>query len=436
MTRIRTTMMALATLGLFGRGAIACAASESNAALTPAEPPDASSDSATEEAGRELEPPDAADAAIDADKLCTDQGWCHTKLPVVPDGDGGLVAPPKGLSLVDVWAAPNHEAWAVTAQGYLLHWTGEWRVAFDAKTPLRTVWGSSDSEIWIAGEDHYVAHGTSKGGGILFESLDLGADEDILRFRSTSSMDVWAITAHRIFRYTGNHDTNGKPMFTPSEFPNGIEAPSRNKITSMYQRDSQVWITGFETTDCSDNGKECCFSDNGCPVNFVAARFRGDKTPPADTGSLDAWERVVMESERLIALRGGTLSSDGVHTLFTVAYPGISTWITRMGKANDHLFDAGAAMPAGDYVWTLDEQPAYGSTPEGLWSSSSDDVWMIATPGIVRRWDGVKWNVAHVSITSSPLIAPLHAIDGNVTSTEHELWVVGENIALHQVVAR
>lgn len=438
MRRLRTTMLAIATVGLLGRGAIACASSESVVERSPEDQTDASTEASTAEAGVDGEQPDAADAAVDAPTNCTDQDWCHTALPLVPDGDGGLVKPARGLNLLDVWAAPNHEAWAVTAEGFVLHWkAGEWRVAFDAKTPLQTIWGADENEIWISGTGHYAAHGTNKGGAVLFETVDVSPDEDVLRFRSTSPTDVWAVTAHRVFRYQGANDANGKPSFTSFELPNGIEAPSKNTIKTMYRRDSNIWITAYETTDCSTNGNTCCYYDNACPTNYVTARWKGNDVANApDPASIDAWDRIVLQSERLTDLRLGTVSSDEMHTFVARAYPGNGLWITRIAPSSSHILDAGISMDAGDYGWTLEEPPAYGSTPEDLWSSSSNDVWMIATPGIVRRWDGAKWNVAHVTLTSSPLFNSLHAIDGVVTATEHELWIVGQDIAMHQVVAQ
>lgn len=435
MTRVRTTMLALATSSLLGRGAVACASSESVTERSSESQTDAGSDATLEDAGVDAEPVAPTDASVDAKTNCTDQNWCHTALPLVPDGDGGLLKPANGMNLVDVWAAPNHEAWAVTAEGYVLRWkSDEWRFVFDAKTPLGTIWGTTENDIWIAGSNRYVAHAQNKGGAVIFETVMVSPDEDVTRIRGTSPTDVWAVTPHRIFRHQGALAPDGKPSFASFEFPNGIEAPSKNAIATMYQHGSDIWIAGSEATDCSTNGKTCCFYDNACEANFVTARWKGDSGIETDAGALDAWDRIVMTSERLVDLRIGTVGSNGMHMLVTRAYPGNTWWLTRIARSDANLFDASIAFDAGDYAWTLEDRPAYGSTPEGLWSSSSDDVWMIATPGIVRRWDGTKWNIAHVTITNSPLINALHAIDGVVTATEHELWIVGQDIAMHQVV--
>lgn len=430
MKRIRYAIFLLSMAGLAVRGAMGCASDESLDPTTLAD--DAGADATTDASASDATTSTDSglvDATADAAKICTDEGWCHTALPAHPPDDAGVVDPTP-LDVRDVWMAADKTAWAVTNEGFVLRWVAgsSWTIVFDAKTPLRSVWGPSTTELWIAGATGYLAHGTNQAGTMVFEKATAGVTDDLIQIGGRSASDVWAVTSKSVFRYQGAKSDAGAPAFVPVTVPNGItQLNPTARFFALWGRDSDLWVSHFESPNCTISPQDiCCVYDNACQQHYVLSRFRGG----VDGGA--TWERVSLESTRLVSLKASTTTTDDAIYVIAQAFPGNAAYLGHVTNADAGVIDASVAIDAGAYVWDLEDAPPFGSSPERVWSSSSNDLWLVGSPGSVRHWDGTAWHIAHVSTTSSPLLASLHSVNGFIDSAgKHDLWIVGVGTALH-----
>ncbi len=370
----------------------------------------------------------SVDAALDGDAKpkCSADGWCRTVLPTEELIEAGVLDPDMpALDVRDVWVFPDRTAWAVTITGHVLEWTnGAWRIAFDAGSPLLSIWGVGDGELWIGGERGVLLHGTKSGSKTTFEAVPFDDATVVLRVWGTSSTDVWAITPRSVFRYRGR-SSGSSPVFEQVDMPEPI--PGRVRIHGdVWATNGDLWIGGMENVDCPDG--QCGGSFRS---TIVLLRWRGDGDP-SDGGS-PSWDRIEVHAPELnpstsAILVAGTGATDGTQLAHVVQnnFAGV----VRVAPANAGTLDASIAVDAGDYVRSLERAITYGR-PERLWASTSDDVWMVGSPGLVRHWDGTTWNLVRVSVDNKLLLKELHAIAATTTSSgEREMWIVGRDIAM------
>jgi len=90
----------------------------------------------------------------------------------------------------------------------------------------------------------------------------------------------------------------------------------------------------------------------------------------------------------------------------------------------------GAGAP---FTWTRTLFSTGPITPNGLtaaWAASPSEFWLAGQFGRLRRWDGLNWRLAAVSLDGRPVQKAIHAIWG---SGPDDIWAVGAGIALHKV---
>jgi hypothetical protein len=322
---------------------------------------------------------------------------------------------------------PDHDAWAVAEQGYVLHWTNNaWSYAFGANVPLRTVWASSANDVWVAGAGGAVFHGTSKAGTLTFDQVDLGTTDDVLRVRGTSATDVLAITANGIFRSTG-------VTFAAVPFPSGIPQDGTQLLGDMWESGGRLWIGAHEYSTCSQFDDTCDYQDH-----TLLLRWKG-MPPDPDAGALASFDRIPLQmvcDRATCVVVSGTLMPDDSNLLIVkrqfAVIRGKPPAVAHVAALDAGILDASAIQGDGGYGWTMDDPAASNAGPEGIWAASSTRAWLVASPGVVRQWDGQSWSVAQVAV-SSPITKNLHAIEGVASAGgKSDVWIVGENIAIHR----
>jgi len=424
------TAVALAVLGLFARGAAGCAADDDDANAVGDDGGAGSSfDGATAIDGTASGDANAdADAGVDAALPCSPDGWCHTTFPSADIADAAQVDPAfVPIDLHDVWVMPDHDAWAVAEQGYVLHWTkNAWSMVFAANVPLRTVWAASASDVWIAGTGGVVFHGTPKAGQLGFDKVDLGTTDDVLRVRGKSATDVLAITANGIFHSAG-------VSFEAVPFPNGIPHDATQTLGDMWIRGGELWIGAHEFSTCDQFDDACGFQDH-----TLLLRWKG-MIAASDGGPSASFDRAPLEmvcDRATCVVVSGTLAPDGSHLLIVKRQfqlpRGKPAQVAHVAAADAGLLDASAAQGDGGYVWTMDDPGTAGAGPTGVWAATGSRAWLVASPGVVRQWDGQAWTIARVAV-GAPVTKDLRAIEGVVgPDGKSDVWIVGDNIALHR----
>ena len=171
-----------AMLGVFALAAfVACADASDDARPFPNDPteggtlPPSDEDAGTPDldAGEDVE----TDAAPPE---CSREGFCHTAVP-------------KNQTLHGVWSDGAGVTWAVSEQGAVLRHDGAWKVHATLDGPLRSIWGSSPTDIWVGG-DNGLFHGEGASSATLaFAAVPSpGPSTPILSIWGTGANDVWA----------------------------------------------------------------------------------------------------------------------------------------------------------------------------------------------------------------------------------------------------
>jgi len=425
---------------LAGRVILACATSD-EVLGNEVPDPDASSDSSTALPPSPTDNDAGTDAGLDGDSAaptCTAEGWCYTALPAGDSYDASALPPNvNGISypMRSVWVAPDNRAWAVTELGHLLRFdeaTATWKVVVvigDAS--FRTIWGTSATDLWIGGDRGVIYRATVTGDEVAFARITIGTTQTIGRILGTGPNNVWAIadgqsnsgTLNRVWRFT-----NG-PGFVQLAVPSSFtHSSSRIRVQAVWLKDQTLWVSGYETTSC---GPIACKFQN----QLVAAKWNG----PQQDGGTPAWQHVPLIREYTEPVADAISSTDGV-ALLAVRGPGDEARTVRITDDNAKL-DAGASDPwfdggvsgihdEGQFAWTSELAHTFGS-PNGVYASSQNDVWLVGRSGTIRHFDGKEWKLVPLSLSRvTPLLLDLHSI----SVRGEDMWVVGDDVALRRKV--
>lgn len=376
------------------------------------------------------------DAAVDsALPTCSEDGWCYTPIPTRDEVDAGpppAWGPKTVLQMNAVWPSPDHTTWAVTQSGHVLRWNGTtWNVVAAVGKPLLSIWGASANDLWIGGDNSLVLRGTVDGDQLTLtpfpaDNLQQGA-KSIL---GKSPSDIWILGSFGgVFHLqtpAGGGAASFVQMDLPSDFP-GPDYIGPFAAAALWGNGDEVWVAG------NDDRYWCDM--NGCvnPSEFVVRKWKGGNDGDA------SWDRIRMFPspqdfiESYARVRLGVSTSDGVQVV--TINGGTKTYAIRIAT-NDAKLAPGeiGIQHDGPYSWTVERVNNFVG-PEGIWATSSSDVWL-AGPAGIRHFDGTQWQIGRLSIEPDvPLLQNLHAITGPSSSSSGiEMWSVGDDVAIHRKV--
>lgn len=421
-------MVGACLLAIGGLAVVACATDDSTPAgvLEPASDGGSNGDaflpSTTADAG--------ADDAVDGDATapsCGQDGWCYTALPEAGTFDAGGHEVSIGgfaFSLRSVWVAPDHQAWAVSDVGHVLRWNGSgWTVETIASNGLLSIWGSSATDLWVTGARGLVLHGTVGTNGMSFEPVALETTGDVTRVWGRSASDVWVL-ADRVYHL----ETGGgaEPAFAAMDLPHGYEDPDAFiQYSSIWGDTNGVWVGGSETTYCDP--VDCEYASQLFVTRYASGSWSYLALPLAET--LDVPAGVTTSDGRQIAAVTGSGDRG-----FAVRIATDSSLLAPTVLPDGGVGEVSVSADAG-LAWTQEQVESFGA-PEGIWATGSKDVWLVGISGVVRHWDGANWQIGRLALTPQlPLLYNLHSIHGVVSpSGEQDVWIVGDDVALHRTV--
>ncbi len=341
------------------------------------------------EASADIDAGDAGDSS--SPRTCTDEGWCHTK---VPDAQ----------SLRDVWGDGNGVVWTVSSAGNVLYWDSvAWAQSYAAGTPLYAVWGSSPTDLW-AGGDGGLFHGTGTSPAtMVWTAVPVAAP--IRSIWGRSAADVWA-TGYKgstssftgyVLHYSGPPDAEDAGTGWTVD-PVAEAFPTR--FTKVWgTSDADVWLGGQIGT--TNDARVL----RGRPNEAGGYDWTG--SPQMPTGRLFNGAGFVSRNEVFLLGLDPSTSLPGYYRGVRAAADSAFTW-TRY----DGFKSGNAALNA-------------------VWGSGHDDVWVAGTLGRLRHWDGTDWHVAATALDDvMPVVNKFNAIWG---SGKDDVWVVGDGIALRKV---
>jgi len=428
-------------LAISGRFAIGCATSTDTTEVEPSSGGDDASIVPTPPDGES--PSDAGasdgDAPLDATTpTCSVDGWCYTTLPAPDSYDASAITSAvDGLTygLRGVWIAPDHRVWAVSTYGHVLLWDGtSWSVKAVLPGDLRSIWGPSATELWVSGAGGFIMHGTVTGSEVTF------GERATFTTKTTQVMgrivgvgaEVWAIADS----FTSSSNTNrvwrldpgsNPPSFSPTTVPNTFPGTSPSvRISALWTVGSDFWIAGYE---------RACVGASPCTTmsNLFAKRWvvSSDGEP--------SWEALTFNQGETNLVHGATTTSDGVHLLGVEGFQSDDSLLVRLATDKSKL-DASAGdagiVDEGAYAWTKEPIASRYGQEVDVWAANQSDVWVIGKEGLVRHFDGTSWKLVRTSLTNvTPLLKDLYDIDGEIApSGEQDLWIVGDDVALHKKV--
>ncbi|MBX3209636.1 MAG: hypothetical protein KF764_31675 [Labilithrix sp.] len=328
-----------------------------------------------------------------APRVCSDQNFCHTALPVE-------------ATLRGVW---GHGAivWAVSEQGDVLRWDGAaWKVHASALGALYAIWGSSETDIWIGGQGG-LFHGTgATSQAVTFESVTTPGDEEI-PIRS-----IWGAGAGDVWAVGGNVDDatymprarvlRGRAADAGASW--SVDPLSSEPLAfSRVWGDNAggVWIAGDDGSDFAQSSGVYRRAPGADAFEGVAVSAYNDEEGPMQGGP-------------------GTLHAGGTGADGRIVLTGRTLSATPS-------FWFGAAT--GD-AWSYEARDLNDPPLRAVWGIDGGATWVAGDYGRLRSWSGTEWKQAAIMVADFPVIEPLYAMWGTKAD---DFWIVGKNIAMHRM---
>ncbi len=410
--RTRPRMLVLVTTALVGATSIsflACADSNDGGAPV-VDGPDATTADAPErtdtDSGEEDASPDVH-AYLDAGPVeagpCTNEGWCQTPLPADPIAE-------LSHTLRGVWSDGAGVAWAVSEEGKILRWDGTtWAIQFSTTTgSLSTIWGRGPTDLWVGGEGGFWHGEGPTSASITWTLEDLGEPQvQIASIWGSAAGDLWAVgkstavyKARAYFRGAADTTWTADPLSGRTDVAD---------LTNVWgTNDGEVWAIG----------------KIGFGTLILHRRALGqpepiwvDEDPYPDKRSSDP-----AASYSGLGSIGGTIWAFG-----KVNYANAMYWTGVTDPMNGTV-----AWKRNNWIGMLNSKTDAFSR-YAVWGPAPDDVFTIADRARINHWDGTAWSTVHITPTSTPVTANLYAMMGR---SKDDIWVVGDNIAIHKVSPR
>jgi hypothetical protein len=338
-----------------------------------------------------------------------------------------------------VWSAGDGVVWAVgwtdpqltAAPGTILRWDGTaWAIAFKSDSRLNAVWGSSATDIW-AGGDGGLYHGTGSSSAAL--TWTKVRSEPIASIWGSSANDVWAVGATKTYQYF----FDGKVLHFHGPSTDGGDGWEIDPISSRPSSFRKVW--GTSATDVWIGAAELppCGADY-CSVTRAFALRRRPDGDGGFTWSEDGMPDFVGPVAGTGIHDGSQFSGGGSIGTDTVWMTGSTPPTTYGPPVYDVLFTGKAKNDGSDnYTWSSGTfGTCTGSDCDGIWFSRAvwgktpNDVYLAGDFGQLRHWDGTSFSLVETTIEKIPLTTSFFGMWG---SSSTDLWIVGDEIALHKV---
>lgn len=336
-----------------------------------------------------------------SERFCSSDGWCWSN-PL-----------PGGNPINDAWGPENGErVYLVGDHGTVLVSDGSEICRLDIGTThnLNAIFGSSENDIWIAGEQGLVVqiNGTTATHSIIDESIELidvwassprnayaygnrilyrfdGSSWSPERFIQSHHAQIWGSGPNDIYVVGRGHPYH----FDGSTWRQiGIGAGVNDFTTAIWGTGpNEIWISGTIEYIHDCNGYECQISSESRLWHYNGSWIESSTFPTFDSGAGVLWGT---GPTNLWATFGNSLyHSDGVDWVRSEhLLPGLSAiW----GLREDELIMAGDVISVTNGHEISEITRGFSSGIGDFWGTSSDDLW--ASGHEIVHFDGVEWSV-------------------------------------------
>ncbi len=149
--------------------------------------------------------------------------------------------------MTSVWTGSDHQTWAVTAGGHVLKWDGAaWSVVTVLGASLHAIFGTSPTDLWIAGDSALLVHGTVTSGKMTFTPVIIDTYQSFLGVWGSSPTSIWVLGSDGAVFHLEPADAgvDAGPSFAPVNLPERL--PRRLQLLSRHQH---LW-QGHRPLDC------------------------------------------------------------------------------------------------------------------------------------------------------------------------------------------
>jgi hypothetical protein len=261
-------------------------------------------------------------------------------------------------------------------------------ISSDFGVDVRAAWGSSASDLWVAGATGAVAH--YNGSTWQHDTLALGAF-DLTGIWGSGASDVYVVGSDCcsngiVEHYDGSAWSQVTAM--PTAIYTAVAGTASNNVWAIGNAASSTVVAHFDGTQWTT----VPMPDAGLPIGFVSLYAAGSEVWAVGSGGSahydgSTWTVFPDPSAALTAVHGSDatnvwavgISSSGTLTLdiqVNVALrwdPGNKQWISGAQLASTLFFS----------VWT--------SGPNDVWALG--EPFDIGTDGVPWHWDGTSWTV-------------------------------------------
>jgi hypothetical protein len=287
-----------------------------------------------------------------------------------------------------VWGAGPDEAWAVGAEGTIVHWNGSvWSaVASSTNQDLRAVWGSGPGDVWAVGAGPTIVHWN----GSAWSAFPISMGATLNSVWGSSSDAVYAVgDAGWLASWNGTSWEVGKPV----SFAN-----TRNLYSVWGAAPNDVWIVGQFCADLETDpgcGGATLLHWNG--VSWSAPP--SDPVPPLygawGSGSGDVWavgDDVRVGRALILHSAGSTWAEvspaepafGGAHAVWGSGPNDV--WVVGFGPAvvgaGGETTFTGTILHFDGATWTTIVKNSAVQL-NGIWGSGPHDVWAVADGGMI-----------------------------------------------------
>ncbi|OJY30760.1 MAG: hypothetical protein BGO98_28750 [Myxococcales bacterium 68-20] len=380
--------------------ALAACASNDAEGPAPSPAPDGDGGAPLVDAGS-IDPttPDAdADAAAERALVCGEAGFCETRIPT---DERGLPA-----SLQGVWVVAPNDVWSVSAEGSILHYDGtSWTTAHRDGHPLRSIWATATS-VWAGGEGGGLFHRGKTGQWSRVETGRVGTVRSIY---GTSDDDVWfAFSDESVSHFDGTKLTNRT-----------VDIPDLRITTVFGGSGSQVYAAGYvDSLTISEETGLFNYLPHVFEVSPTAIVPFNEYMPEIFPGFAPMSGAVIDApgEERQLFLTGvGGMVEYKISLYMTIDRENMTAF-GGLGEGYDGFFFDSNGGPS--------PPPHLLSVP--IWARAWDDIYVPTHVGGIYRWTGTELVGTSLKMGYGFVPRPTLGIHGS----SNEAWLVGDGYAL------